>query len=431
MPLIDAARQEVTAIDLSPLVLSPGFSPDVHDYSVRCAAGDNPVTMTVTTSDGAETSPLVLAEDQLIAVHGAYWIRCLPHDFPAVSVAKYPDVGQPTAGWYLANSAVFAIVFDTNGAPVWYRRATRMLHVNALLPNAISFMPNFNSPSASFQIVALDKRMTTVVRSVGVATDGHELLRFADGNYLVITYPTKAHVDLSGLQSYTSDETIIDCGIQIVNPAGDLVWSWLATDHVDPRLESLEPSRGAVAVDVFHCNAVDVDANGKLLLSMRNANTLLYIDRATGIVEWKFGGTAVNKDGATYIAITGDPEGAFSMQHDARFQPSGNITMYDNHGAPGSVGVARGVEYTRQGEFVSQTLGLATSAFEGSYRRYPDGESVISWGAVRNEARMVTEYDPQGHVVLEIGVPNEISYRAIKVPIAQLDIGLLRASAGE
>jgi hypothetical protein len=123
------------------------------------------------------------------------------------------------------------------------------------------------------------------------------------------------------------------------------------------------------------------------------------------------------------------------MQHDARFLPSGNITIYDNHSGPGSLGPARGVEYSldvtaRQATFVSQLLGTAPSGHQGSFRRYPDGASVIGWGAVA-ESPAITEYDSLGRVVLEIAMPDEISYRAIKIPTAQLDIALMRAGAAK
>ncbi|HEY8088482.1 MAG TPA: hypothetical protein VIF09_11570, partial [Polyangiaceae bacterium] len=39
----------------APLALTPAFSPDVHDYSVRCAAGTNVLSVTMTASDGADS----------------------------------------------------------------------------------------------------------------------------------------------------------------------------------------------------------------------------------------------------------------------------------------------------------------------------------------------------------------------------------------
>ena len=186
----------------------------------------------------------------------------------------------------------------------------------------------------------------------------------------------------------------------------------------------------ASVVDPFHCNSIDVDSSGNLLLSSRHANALFYIDRATGTVLWKVGGSAYNKDGATHVQIVDDPEVAFNLQHDARFLPNGDITVFDDHGA--TTGVARGVEYAidHQANVATvafQFVGSAQSQYEGSFRRYPDGESVISWGSIPTDSRILTEINANGQDVLDMAFDDQVSYRAVKVPLSQLDIGLLRA----
>ena len=433
----------VIGIDVSPLELSPRFRPSVHDYVVHCAAGDNPVALTVTDTSGVSTTPMTLAEDQLVTVRDQYHIRCLPHDFPMLATTVHPDAGVPTPGWYLANSKTFAMVLDTNGTPVWYRRGKRVINVSSWQPNTITFMPNSDAGPFDFTLTpefdTLDLATNTItpLQTAHGPTDIHELQILPSGERVLLSYPSESHVDLTGLGSFGSDETMANCEIQVLDATGNLVWSWLATDHVDPVTESVEPAvnmiGGVSMVDVFHCNSVDVDADGNFVLSMRHANAVLDIERATGKVLWKAGGTPVNKDGAPTLAVDGDPEGAFNMQHDVRMQ-NGHLTMYDNHGAPSATGVARGVEYmldfaNSRATFVSQLLGTGKSGYEGSYRIYDDGHRVISWGAV-SDSRIVTEYDAAGNVVLEIADPGQVSYRAIKVPLDQLDVALLRATAG-
>jgi hypothetical protein len=170
-------------------------------------------------------------------------------------------------------------------------------------------------------------------------------------------------------------------------------------------------------------------------LSARHTNSLFYVSRATGDVLWKLGGTSYSKDGAAYIAVEDDPMGPFNMQHDARWLPNGDITLFDDHGATAS-GVARGVEYAIDFESgtatpVFQFLGTGRSGYEGSFRRYPDGESVIGWGYVPGETRVVTEIDADGEDVVDIAftaAQSQPSYRAVKVPPAQLDIQALRSA---
>src|SRR5262245_19443369 len=86
-PTSDAAAPDVAPatqvlwIDLSPLTLTPKFSPSTFDYTVRCSAGPTAATLTVTDTTGMTKTPVTLAEDQLLTVAGQYFIRCLPHDF--------------------------------------------------------------------------------------------------------------------------------------------------------------------------------------------------------------------------------------------------------------------------------------------------------------------------------------------------------------
>src|SRR5579871_4783439 len=87
--------------------LVPTFSPAVHDYAVACGPGSNAVTVTLAPRAGATASlsiespggstvaaksgTLSVHEGQAIVAHVAagsesdeYWVRCLPHDFPAM-----------------------------------------------------------------------------------------------------------------------------------------------------------------------------------------------------------------------------------------------------------------------------------------------------------------------------------------------------------
>ncbi len=433
----------VTSIVASPAPLTPPFSTAIYDYYVRCSSGTNAITLTVGTASGPSTIALDVVEDQAVVVEGQYWIRCLPHDFPTITVTTNSSAGAPTPGWYLVNSGVYGMALDTNGTPVWYTRGTSVLDVDALTPNTISFMPNATAPfaygSTNFVIDDLAAGTVATLAAVGSATDGHELRLLPNGDYLLLTYPFESNVDLTGLQTFGPDETIADCEIQELDPKGNLVWSWRAIDHIDPVRESVEPATDTISgqsiVDVFHCNAIDVDSSGNLLLSARHTNAIFYIDRATGKILWKLGGSEYSKDGADYIQIVDDPETSFSLQHDARFRPNGDISLFDDHGA--GTGVARGVEYALDHDanvatVAWQFLGIAASQAEGSCRRYADGETVIGWGLNSKDSRVVTEVNAAGDDVLDIAFsPNTASYRDIKVPLSQLDVSLLRSRVAE
>jgi hypothetical protein len=439
----------IASISLAPYELTPAFAPSIHDYYVRCLIGANVTTLTVVDDAGAHTQPVSLVEDQALVVND-YWIRCLPHDFPAIGVTTHPAAGAPTPGYYLVNSQRYGAALDTNGTPVWYARSPSNLYeVDSQRANTISYIPNAEFPyskdlNVRFEVHSLDTLETTTLKAPDAPTDEHELRLLPNGDYLVFTDPIDQGVDLTGLAAYGANEDMADCGIVELDPDGHAVWSWRASDHVDPVRETLQPAvnlvGGALVVDVFHCNAIDVDASGNLLVSFRNTSAVYYIERASGKILWKLGGTSFNKDGAAYVAVVGDPEETFNMQHDARFRPNGDVSLFDDHGADQgrSANVARGVEYALDfgagtATLVWQYLGRGESSYEGSFRRYDDGESVIGWGYVHGDPRILTEVDAAGDDVLDVTFTapiqaNAVAYRAVKVPPSRLDIDVLRAS---
>jgi hypothetical protein len=391
---------------------------------------------------GTTSDVFQVGEDQALVVRGRYWIRCLPHDFPQITVS-HPSGGAPTPGYYLVNTGAYATVLDVHGTPVWYARGSNVVNVDAPAANTLSLMPAGTAPfgtsaTADFELHALDTQTTRYVRASGSPTDAHELRLLPNGHFLLFAYPIESDKDLTGIGSLGANETIADCQIQEVDAAGAVVWSWLASDHVDPVTESLEvhasPVAGQTVQDVFHCNSIEVDASGNLLVSMRHTNSIVYIDKGTGKILWKLGGTPTSKDEAKCIQVVGDPEGTFSMQHDARFRPNGNVTLFDDHGA--TSGVARGVEYAIDqaagtATVAFQFLGTTQSQYEGSFRRYDDGESVVGWGGAAPDARVVTELNAAGQEVFDVSfAPVAAPYRALKVPTTTIDIGAMRLTAG-
>ena len=460
------------SLAVTPLALTPAFSPDVHDYVVRCAAGDNELSLalqaageaavsvttpTATLSVVSDSVSITLSEDDPLIVGAtvrggtqSYWVRCLPHDFPAITFTSHTELGAATPGWYLTGNATvasgesgFAMILDGHGTPVWYQRVgpNGVMNVNRLPDGTLSYIPTLGAygsdPNAQYVVQKLDPWQTRYVQSVSSPTDEHELQVLPNGDVLVFSYPFVEGVDLTGLGSYGRNSTIADCVIQEISPSGVLVWSWRGTDHIDPVRESTGPQTNLIdgldVVDVFHFNSIDVDAKGNLLVSARDMDAVWYIDKASGTIVWKMGGAPYSKDGAQIIRLVGDPETTFNHQHDARFQPNGDVSLFDDH--TNLSGPARGVEYA-----IDFTSGTATVVWQyaaagnttamGSFRRYADGSNVIAWGLSSNPA-MFTEVDDQGNDVLDVAIgAGDSAYRTLKVPVATFDADVLRVTAG-
>ena len=486
----------------STVTLVPAFSPDVHDYYVRCAEGENAFSVTLVASSGAEvmlqqpttsaanprqTIDVTVNPNQAIVavVKDAtgtssttdYWIRCLPPSFPMMEMTAHSDAGAPPPGYYLIGNETpayggvgYAMVLDQNGVPVWYEAqpqsgafnsTTGAFDVDSLADGEVSLIPwPSQLASAPFQIRQLSSGKTASVSGKGQALDPHELRALPSGDFLIFTDQIQTGVDLTGydvpqsdggVESFGPNSSILPCKILEVDPEGRVVWDWTATDHLDPvkdnTLPGLEAGPNQVEVpDPFHCNSIDVDpATGNLLVSARHMDSVFYIERSSGRILWKMGGSEYTKDGAAYVPV----EDAFHRQHDARLLPGwssdcggqGQLSLFDDESYEPNP--ARAVVYDVQvasstsaacgsaGARVAwQARGTGSSDLMGSFRISSDGSRVIGWG-VSPSLMVFSEVDSNGSDLLDFyfTVPT-FSYRAIKVPLSALDIGVMRRTAG-
>jgi len=158
---------------------------------------------------------------------------------------------------------------------------------------------------------------------VGVALH-HDVVELDNGNFLTLGHAFRdiVYPDI-GLTQVAGDLVLE------VTPLGDIVWEWDSFDHLDPqrRLPGFEatilnPETDEPAQDWTHSSGlVYDDETDSVLLSVRNQDWLLSIDRASGDILWRMG-----------------PEGDFALdagtwfhhQHSPQWQPDGSLLVYDN-----------------------------------------------------------------------------------------------------
>ena len=443
----------VSDIDVGPAVVFPAFDEDTHDYGIRCGVGTNAIDVTVQApaatgitidgnpaSSGATVSLAMVADDAAVvavtvgASTDEYWYRCLPDDYPTYAIDR---PGTPGDGFYFVSFGLaqpgappqspFVAILDTNGVPVWYKRARiRVIDQKLLADGTLAWM-EFSGPSAdrSYEIRTLDGALLGHRRTVGQATDNHDYLELANGNIMLMAYPTRSCVDLTAL-GLTNCETAIDGYLQEIDPAtGALVWEWRSQEHIPVSDRALGPGTFNVA-DLVHLNSVDEFADGDLLVSARSAG-VYRIDRATGAVEWKLGGT----ESPARLTTIGDPFDGTWRQHDARVLDDDTISVYDNQSGRSQ---ARAVVFD-----VDVGNGTATlvweklrgegldSPFIGAHRVQPDGNSVITWGGL---SPFFEEVDSAGNRELALILDTQREYRVVKYGAADLDLTQLRPRAG-
>lgn len=427
--------------------LFPGYSPQVHDYVVRCR--NRPVTVTTHTTEPWRASvndqPSQSGDQSVVVPLGAgkgftvafaeaggqqlhrYYVRCLPGNFPTYTFTRD---GPVSPQFFSADDAFapiphrYAIIFDSNGVPIWW------YHVPAEGPRVLSdgTMVWFHSNgSASRQeIHRLNGSLVRVLRTAaGAPVDGHDVQPLADGGYLVGAHLHQHHVDTSAYGG-SSDADVLGAELQEISPDGKLVWRWTSQGHISPA----ETGRwwpytidhpAPYGYDITHWNSIEPHGNS-VIASFRQLDAVYKINKGTGTIAWKLGGTSTGRS----LEVIGDPhQYPLGAQHDARLLSDGTLSVFDNRTALTDP-QPRMARYRINQKAGTATLlesisdpEVPTSYCCGSARRVPNGDWLIDWGQATwgvNPGGAIGGYTPDGERTFMLSFDSTFSYRAQPVP---------------
>ena len=441
--------------------LTPRFRADVHDYAVRCAP-DGPLRVSVAPASGESASvdggpfrskpfeadvPIHAGQATLVRSKSyggrtGYHLRCLPPGFPRFEVERH---GRPEAQWYLITpQGHWVVLFDARGTPVWWRYAGDGLEPVSptLLQNDdLAWYPSPGShfgvlPQVGFEHHRLDGTLVRRVRTVGVPTDVHEFVELPDGHFLLEAYRPRRGADMRPYGG-AANSKVYDAEVQEVTPAGHRVWRWNSRGHIALsetkrwwpdaiRIQKQLPESKR-SYDPIHINSLAPDGDA-VLISGRHTDAIYRIDRRSGRVVWKLGGTRTKRS----LEIVGDRRYRsedFGGQHDIRLLSDGTITLYDN--GSGRKRRPRALRFRIDAKRRTATLvedlsdrHSGRSNSQGSARRMAGGNWLVSWAS----APYVTETTGTGHVVLRLTFPDGAAYRAAPVPFGRLSARRLRAA---
>ena len=244
----------------------------------------------------------------------------------------------------------------------------------------------------------------------GYQGDLHEFLLTDRGTALLTTYAvtTRDLRSVGGSQSGTIQDAIFQ---EVEIASGKVLLEWHSLDHI-PLSESYWPL--SLDWDYVHLNSIAVDSDENLLVSSRNTHTIYKIDRASGEIIWRLGGRTSDFRIAS--------SAGFAWQHDARRQPDGTITMFDN-GYRVSRAIAldvdeanRTVTLSRSYTHPSNLLALS----QGNVQVLPNGNVFVGWGA----QPYVSEFTADGRLIFDAKLPTDyVSYRAFRWPWAATGAG--------
>jgi hypothetical protein len=340
---------------------------------------------------------------------------------PSLTVARVEE-GASTDPIFIApynapNAQAGAVIVDNDGQPIWENPLAGMVTTNFRVqsyrgsPVLTWWEGSIELGHGVGEYVIADASYRTIRRvqaARGLRGDLHEFVITPQDTALLTSYViTKA--DLSGVGG-SREGTIQDAIFQEIDLAtGRVLLEWHSLDHI-PLAESYSPV--GADWDFFHINSVDRDlgSDGDLLISGRSTHTVYKIDRS-GAIVWRLGGKRSD--------FGMGPGSAFAWQHDARRQPDGTLTIFDNGATPAVERLSRGLILDVDEQAMTTSLlrqythSKVLAGSQGSVQLLPNGNVFVGWG----EVPRVSEFNHSGRLLFDAILGDRYeSYRAFRLP---------------
>ena len=158
-------------------------------------------------------------------------------------------------------------------------------------------------------------------------------------------------------------------------------------------------------------NAISIDEDGNLLVGARNTWAAYRIDRHSGAVLWRLGGTRSD--------FTLGPDVAFAWQHNPTVADEhGLIRIFDNEASPTVLPYSRVIWVRHDDRRKTATLerwfkhpdGLLAGS-QGNAEALDNGDTFVNWGALPR----FSEFDRENNLVFDAAFPAGYnSYRAYR-----------------
>jgi hypothetical protein len=317
------------------------------------------------------------------------------------------------------------MILDESGALVWFKplypRGTRAadFRVQSFEGNPVLTWwqdPLVSGSSSDAGIVIADTayREIAIVRAGnGYQPDLHDFQITPQGTALMTIY-NGIDCNLESVGG-PGDAAVADTMVQELDLKTGLVrFEWHSLDHValaDSYASAAHSSR-VTPFDYFHINSVDVDLGGTLLVDARNTWAAYELDRRTGQVRWTLGGR--------HSSFKMEPGTQTAWQHDARRQPDGSITFFDNGATPAAHPQSRAIQIRLDERQMTATLARSDehptpliAGSQGNTQALAGGDWMVGWGEVPD----FSEFNAAGELLFDAHLPRPYeSYRTYRLP---------------
>jgi len=303
-------------------------------------------------------------------------------------------------------------IVDNELTPIFYKRVTGGAYDFKYQPNGEL---TYNIYSIySYGMDSSGSLVNQYFTPPGFALDIHDLTVLEDGSYYILG---RDHITIDMSQYVTGGDTaavLVAQTIHHMDANDNELWRWNSFDHYDIVDVDNHVDLTLHTVDWTHCNSVEVDNDGNIILSTRNFNEITKINRQTGEIIWRLGG---KKNQFQFI---NDTRG-FGRQHDARRHSNGNLILFDN-GHYLIPQYSSFVEYDLDEDSLTATLVRRYSRDEsiftlsrGGVQELPNDNTLISWG--ENINPYITEINTDDSIEFELVLPSLVhKYRAYRFP---------------
>lgn len=163
----------------------------------------------------------------------------------------------------------------------------------------------------------------------GQSLDIHDFILISDNHYIDLSYVVK-HVN--NIPAYLHPSPKIQVVAPIIEEVnnGSVVWHWdgsMDTSFYANSVTTNDFTDSTAAQDYMHMNSLFIDPrDNNLICSMRNQDQVMKLNRTTGAVMWRLGGT--NSD------FPMDPGQAFLLQHHATLTDNNQTLLIYDDGSP-------------------------------------------------------------------------------------------------